>query len=75
LCNRSLWRLAYPVCPLGIVPNQSSQDTRSDDLTNDPAQVDVGGEVLSEMDRHDIGGVGDRHGLEGTPGELSSDGK
>lgn len=58
------------VSPLGVVTDQSSQNTRSDDLTNDPAQVDVGGEVLSEVDRHDVGSVGHRHRLESTPGEL-----
>ena len=60
----------YSVSPLGVVADQSSQNTGSDDLTNDPAQVDVGGEVLSKMDRHDVGSVGDRHRLESTPGEL-----
>lgn len=61
------------VCPLGVVADQSSVDTGADDLSDNPTQVDVGGKERSDLDRHDLGGVGDSHGLESTPRETKEE--
>ena len=61
------------VGPFSGVADQSSVDTRADDLSDDPAEVDVGGQERSDLDGHDLGGVRHGHGLEGTPRETEQE--
>ncbi len=46
-----------PVGPLGRVVDKGTIDTRANDLANDPAEVDVGGEERTNLKWHDLGGV------------------
>lgn len=48
-------------------------DCNAEKLTNAPASVDVSGEVPTETDRADFGGVTDGDGLEDTPGDTAHD--
>lgn len=55
----------------GTLLNHGSENTGSDELADDPAEVDVCGEVSAESDRHDFGSVGGGNGLEDTPWQTA----
>lgn len=55
---------------VGVLAGQGKhglQNNRSNQLTNDPTGVDVGGQVQSQNGRTNLRGVGNGQGLEGTP--------
>ena len=53
----------HTVRPLVIVVQEATEHTGANELTNDPTQVDVRGQVGSQHRRSDIGGVCDSDGL------------
>lgn len=61
------------VGPLGGVVDKSTKDTRSNELTEDPAEVDVSGEDVTKWDRDKLGSVGSCDGLENTPWQTAQD--
>ncbi len=42
---------------------EALEDARGDELAEDPAEVDIGGQVCADGDGADLGGVGDSEGL------------
>ncbi|KAI6767711.1 hypothetical protein HG530_005720 [Fusarium avenaceum] len=61
------------VSPHVIASDHGTEDTRGDELAEDPAEVDVGGQVGSEVGRADFRGVGGGEGLEDSPGNTDED--
>lgn len=61
------------VSPLVVACNHASEHARGNELTKDPAEVDVGGEVGSEMSRADLRGIGGGQSLEDTPRDADQD--
>lgn len=61
------------VSQLVSASDHSAENTRGDELAENPAKVDVGGEIGAEMGRADFGGVGSSEGLEDTPGNTDKD--
>lgn len=61
---QSIWNAVSPL--IGAIQHGVNH-TDTDNLTQAPAEVDVGGEITAEGDRADLGGVGDGDGLENTP--------
>lgn len=67
-CKRDL------VSPLVITSEEALEDTSSNQLTNNPAQVDIGGEISTDLDGSNFRGVGSRERLENTPRDALEDG-
>lgn len=61
------------VCPLVVALQHGEDDSDTDFLAKTPAEVDVGGEVASQGDGTDFGGVGDGEGLEDAPRNTAQD--
>lgn len=61
------------VRPLVVALQHGEDDSDANLLAETPAEVDVGGEVASEGDGTDFGGVGDGEGLEDAPGDSAQD--
>lgn len=55
------------VSPLGGSSKEALENTGRDELTNNPAQIDIGGEVCTDLDWSNFRGVGCGEGLENTP--------
>ena len=55
--------------PLTIPVEDTTEDTRSDELTDDPAKVDVGRQVGSKRNRGYFCSIGRRKSLEDAPGD------
>lgn len=55
------------VCPLVIPGSHGLEHTGGEELPNDPAQIDVGGEVSTEGDGRNLTSIGDDTGLERAP--------
>lgn len=58
------------VSPVVGAGDGGTEDTRGDELTNDPASVDPGGEERTKSNGSDFGGVRGGEGLENTPGKT-----
>lgn len=52
---------------------ESSENASTDELTDDPAQVDIGCQVWTEDNGSDVRGIGEGEGLEDTPRETEED--
>ena len=61
------------VAPFGGVVEHTSEDAGANELAEDPAEINVGGEVRAESDRGDFSGVGGCDGLEDAPRETTED--
>lgn len=61
------------VSPLVVAGNHGSEHGGGNELAKDPAEVDIGGEVGSEMGRADLGGIGGGQSLEDTPRDADED--
>lgn len=56
--------------PLILPALQRNKNAAGDELADDPAQVDVAGEVVAQGHGADLGRVRDGHGLEDAPGHA-----
>jgi hypothetical protein len=56
-----------------IAGDHGTENTRGDELAENPAEVDVGSEISAEVGRADLRGVGGGEGLEDTPGNTDKD--
>lgn len=65
--------VGHTVGPLRCSGNEGLQDTSSKQLADDPAEVDVCGQVGAESDRCDLGRIGSSQGLENTPWQTRQD--
>lgn len=61
------------VSPLVLAVQHGVDDSDTNLLADSPAEVDIGGEVTTEGDGADLGGVGDGDGLEDTPRDTTED--
>ena len=71
-CERPLQSEGDAVSPFGLVMDETTDDSDAANLTNQPAHVDVGREIRSKSDWHDLGGVGCTECLEDPPGARVS---
>ena len=60
------------VSPLGVPSENGTKDTGSDELTDHPTEINVGGKIGSESDRAYFCGVGGGEGLEDTPRDSAA---
>ena len=61
------------VSPLILAGKNTTEDSRSNELSDDPAEVDICAEIGAKGDRADFGGVGSGEGLENTPWDTAED--
>lgn len=61
------------VAPVGLVVDQALQDAGCDELPDTPAEVDIGREIATECQRHDLGSVGRTCRREDTPGDVAEE--
>lgn len=61
------------VGPFGVHVEESTEDTGRDQLTNNPAEVDIGREVWSKNDGGNIRSIGQGESLENTPRDTEQD--
>lgn len=61
------------VCPLVSSSENTTEDSRGKELSNDPAEVDVCAEVGTKSDRADFGSVGSGKSLENAPRDTAQD--
>jgi hypothetical protein len=66
-------RGTYSVCPLVFTRENSTENTRRNELAHDPAEVHVRAEVSTQRYRTHFGGVGGGESLEDTPGDTAQD--
>lgn len=59
--------------PLGLVTNEASEDTSTDDVADNPAHVDVGGAIVAESEGKDLDGVGRRNDVQSSPRKTTKD--
>ena len=59
-----------PFCRVG---DEASQNTGRKQLTDNPAEVDVGGKIRAKSDRGDLGSVSGSQGLEHAPRKATQD--
>ena len=62
-----------PPRPPAVDWESAAEHTSGDELTHNPAEIDVRCEVWTEDDGGDVGGVGDSQGLEDTEGNTHED--
>jgi hypothetical protein len=68
-----LQREGDAVAPLRGVLHEAGEDAGGEKAADDPAHVDPGGHVASQVSWAEIGGVRDREGLENTPWQSLDD--
>ena len=61
------------VGPIRGIVNETFDDTRADELADDPAEVDVGCEVMAKRNGTNFRCVGRRHRLEDAPGDSAEE--
>lgn len=59
------------VGPFCLVGQHCSEHTRGDELSHNPTEIDVGGQVTPKRHRHDLGGIAGRECLENTPWDTA----
>jgi hypothetical protein len=61
------------VSPLVAAVKDTTENARSNELSNNPAEIDVCAEVGTKSDRADFGSVGGGESLENTPRDTAED--
>ena len=56
-----------------LAGKNTTEDSRSNELSDDPAEVDICAEIGAKGNRADFGSVGRGEGLENTPGDTAED--